>query len=385
MESGVIQRNVFRKIPSSLCFTKVFSLGLFRLTLCLHQNTVTIYSQHDSCSVDALLRTRCTILFNFVARALLAHIYPILRSTTPVNSVNSQRVLSIRFLPSPHLVLHLLHLSSFVSQPLQKLHIWVLTSLLQILRTLRQNQSSNPHQICSMDSLVSLSQIVTTLHVFVVLTFLIFFSLYNLSPSITHFLLPLSFNMQRSVYLHIFPLHTARALASFVIVNHLSPLCQLANTSQIPTSNYFTLRPTPTKSTWAAASADDDGINNIMVSLANKEPLSKDAMNKLNVAYKHGVVNKLFQILEGKLVYYEKILISTSCILRIVVPPSLRRDIFYAFHTSPATENMGEYKTLYRLKVRSFQPHMRKDIKAWVKACACFNLTNRWWRSVSNV
>ena len=86
--------------------------------------------------------------------------------------------------------------------------------------------------------------------------------------------------------------------------------------------------------------------------MTKKEALSKDVIDKLNVAYKHGVAIKLFQFLEGKLVYYEKILTSTSCILRIVVPPSLRRDIFSVFHASPTAGYMGEYKTLYRLKGR---------------------------------
>ena len=121
------------------------------------------------------------------------------------------------------------------------------------------------------------------------------FSLYNLSSSVLHSLQPLSFNMQRTICLHIFPRKTALALASSVIANHLSPSCRLANTSKIPISNCFTLQSTPTKSTWETAYAADEDINNIMVSLTKKEALSKDTMDKLNVAYKHGVANKIFR------------------------------------------------------------------------------------------
>ena len=46
---------------------------------------------------------------------------------------------------------------------------------------------------------------------------------------------------------------------------------------------------------------------------------------------------------------------------------------------------MGEYKTLYRLKVRFFWPHMRKDIKTWIKSCAHCNLTCRWRRRGSEL
>ena len=92
----------------------------------------------------------------------------------------------------------------------------------------------------------------------------------------------------------------------------------------------------------------------IINSLVYGVPLTAESISLLNVAYRHGIANKLFQMLEAKLVYYEKTLTYTSCILRIVVPSSLRRDLFSSFHASPAGGHMGEYKTLYRLKVRFF-------------------------------
>ena len=91
----------------------------------------------------------------------------------------------------------------------------------------------------------------------------------------------------------------------------------------------------------------------IINSLVSGVSLKADSISLLNVAYRHGIANTLFQMLEAKLVYYEKPLTSTSCILRIVVPSSLRRDLFSSFHASPAGGHMGEYKHYTALKADS--------------------------------
>ena len=41
---------------------------------------------------------------------------------------------------------------------------------------------------------------------------------------------------------------------------------------------------------------------------------------------------------------------------------------------------MGEYKTLYRIKLRFFWPRMRTDIKDWIKQCPHCMLTYKWRR-----
>jgi hypothetical protein len=53
----------------------------------------------------------------------------------------------------------------------------------------------------------------------------------------------------------------------------------------------------------------------------------------------------------------------------IVVPLSLRRDIFSAYHASPSTGHMGIYKTLHRIRLRFFWPQSRKDVTNWVLQC----------------
>ena len=49
-------------------------------------------------------------------------------------------------------------------------------------------------------------------------------------------------------------------------------------------------------------------------------------------------------------------------------------------HATPDAGHMGEYKTLYRIRLRFFWPHMRADIKEWIQKCPHCALTYRWRR-----
>ena len=88
---------------------------------------------------------------------------------------------------------------------------------------------------------------------------------------------------------------------------------------------------------------------------------------KLAVNYRKAIAYNLIFIINCKLVYLEPIEISTNHIVRIIPPLSLRRIIFNSMYASPTTTRIGEYKTLYRLKLQLFWSHMRVDIEDWVK------------------
>ena len=49
-------------------------------------------------------------------------------------------------------------------------------------------------------------------------------------------------------------------------------------------------------------------------------------------------------------------------------------------YTSPIAGHMGEYKTLYRIRLRFFWPCMRGDIKVWIQQCPNCILTCHWRR-----
>ena len=54
----------------------------------------------------------------------------------------------------------------------------------------------------------------------------------------------------------------------------------------------------------------------------------------------------------GRLVLYEIVITTANKIYRIVVFVSLRRIILSLLHASPTAGHTGEYKTLYRIKLR---------------------------------
>jgi len=62
----------------------------------------------------------------------------------------------------------------------------------------------------------------------------------------------------------------------------------------------------------------------------------------------------------------------------LIVPENLRKPIFSHYHNGPSAGHMGEYKTLYRMRMRFFWPGLRNDVKKWVKGCANCVAYNVW-------
>ena len=74
----------------------------------------------------------------------------------------------------------------------------------------------------------------------------------------------------------------------------------------------------------------------------------------LAVTYRRAIAQKLLCIINDRLVYVEPVTVSSNHLCRIVVPLSLRRVNFDALHASPDVGHMGEYKNMYRIKLRFF-------------------------------
>ena len=85
--------------------------------------------------------------------------------------------------------------------------------------------------------------------------------------------------------------------------------------------------------------------------LSISNPLDKPTILHLPAAYRTAIARNLLGILEGRLVYYEQVATVTNHICRIVVPISLCCIIFNLIHATHIAGHMGEYKTLYRIKL----------------------------------
>ena len=101
--------------------------------------------------------------------------------------------------------------------------------------------------------------------------------------------------------------------------------------------------------------------------------INRLCITKLAVTYRKVIAHNLLCIISYRLVHLESITVSTNHVCRIIIPLSLRCVVFNSIHASPAAGHMGEYKTLYRLKLRIFWPCIRTDIKIKYKLNIYFN------------
>ena len=148
---------------------------------------------------------------------------------------------------------------------------------------------------------------------------------------------------------------------SHVFLSHIVPpiisssiqiKCVRVNTECI--IHCFTLQPLPATDQWRRNYNDDPYTKVLLDRLSISTPLDKQTIFHLSAACRTAIARNLLNILEGRLVYYEKVTTVTNHICRIVVPISLRRIIFNLMHATHIAGHMREYKTLYRIKLQFF-------------------------------
>jgi hypothetical protein len=128
-------------------------------------------------------------------------------------------------------------------------------------------------------------------------------------------------------------------------------------------------RPFPTRFDWTSACAQDPDTKLLLDRLSSSSPFSKLDLSALNSAYRDYIRQDRLSLLDGKLVVFQPVQNNKELLMLIIVPLSLCRDIFSAYHASPSTGHMGIYKTLHRIRLRFFWPHSRKDVTSWVLQC----------------
>ena len=119
--------------------------------------------------------------------------------------------------------------------------------------------------------------------------------------------------------------------------------------------------------------------------LCSTTPVDKKFISSIHSSYRQALATYRLKLLKNHLVLLEPVENSQKHLHRIVVPLPLRQDVYSLFHVFPSVGHMGEYKTLYRIKLQLFCPRMRQDIKDWTKACPQYNITLRWRRCGSEL
>jgi hypothetical protein len=102
---------------------------------------------------------------------------------------------------------------------------------------------------------------------------------------------------------------------------------------------------------WDTAYTNDSETKFILQHLASKATWNQAALNKVSSAYRPYLRDNRMQLLHGKLVALQPVSNRSQVLALIVVPASLRRHLFSAYHASPVTGHMKEFKTLHRLRL----------------------------------
>ena len=162
----------------------------------------------------------------------------------------------------------------------------------------------------------------------------------------------------RSLVLHILPLPILNHITHTFLYRVVTPIIiSSLQTKDISVNtqciiNCFSLQPMPASDQWVCAYNDDPVTKVLLDRLSVSAPLDTLTNFHLPTAYRTVITRNLLGIIEDMLVYYEPIATVTNHICRIVVPIFLRRIIFDPMHATPVVGHMGEYKTLYCIKLR---------------------------------
>ena len=100
-----------------------------------------------------------------------------------------------------------------------------------------------------------------------------------------------------------------------------------------------------------AAYLQDDDIKLILEHLRAKLKFSTATLKRLHTAYHDYILQDRISIVDHQLVVFQPVQNNSELLMLIVVPLSLRRDIFSAYHATPATGHMGLYKTLHHIRL----------------------------------
>lgn len=140
-------------------------------------------------------------------------------------------------------------------------------------------------------------------------------------------------------------------------------------------------KPIPTTDEWESAYNEDPETKLMLSRLRSDDSTpyvwSKKELLEVDAQFRDHLRTGSTAISSGRLVLYITLSNENRRLMLIVVPRSLRRDIFSAYHASPSAGHMGPYKTLHRIRIRFFWPKVRTDVFEWCQQCAhCIATSN---------
>ena len=131
---------------------------------------------------------------------------------------------------------------------------------------------------------------------------------------------------------------------------------------------------------WDTAYQQDPATKELLHILSQHKPheIPTEIVKSAPSEYRSMLEKGLVAVVNDKLVYFKPILMNMKYVTLMIVPESLKKPLFNHYHAGPSAGHMGEYKTLYRMRMRFFWPGLRNDVKNWVKSCANCVAYNVW-------
>ena len=173
------------------------------------------------------------------------------------------------------------------------------------------------------------------------------------------------------------PPHLAHAVAKAVVHHILFPLVDTTDTTAegIPHCLLVTpgvSRPVPSNETWMSAMLSDPDtaimLNKLSIDALYVWP--EKEIQQLSAVYRPLLRDGCISFTRQRLIVTQPISPYQDSLVLIIVPTSLRREIFSAYHGSPTSGHFGTFKTLSRIRSRFIWPRCTSDIKLWVTACS---------------
>lgn len=142
---------------------------------------------------------------------------------------------------------------------------------------------------------------------------------------------------------------------------------------------YFTQK-LPEILDWSKAYSLDTTTATILAKLEKPGPhkWTKEMLKPIDSKYHQPLSEDRIQVANKKLILLKPIMHPQKYVGLLIVPESLRRNLFAHYHCGPTGAHMGEYKTLFRIRLRFFWPTLRDDIKKWIKGCPHCIAKNIW-------
>ena len=105
---------------------------------------------------------------------------------------------------------------------------------------------------------------------------------------------------------------------------------------------------------WKKSYASDKETSLLLHHFLHQKSFAKNALSSFPAQYRRTVATNSLCMVEGHLVFPEKVATTANQICRIVVPISLRRIIFSLLYASPAARYMGSTRHYIEFEYDSF-------------------------------